>query len=115
MAVAVGTAVVGPAAVPANAASTAWVYIAFPTWMGNCPNGGSVTKIQAYTDYWNTNWDVGDDLVYGKVALNQRNTIIAKVYCNKWPGYYHDVYRNDVVPTRGGQTLFVGPAGWSRN
>ncbi|MFD5826263.1 hypothetical protein [Lentzea sp. NPDC060358] len=100
----------------AQAATTGWVYISFPTWLANCESGGRVTAIQAYTDYWSTNWDTGDDLVYGKVALGQRNKIIATVFCSKWPaGYYRYVARTDVVPTRNNQTLWVGPAGWSRN
>jgi hypothetical protein len=74
-----------------------------------------VTGIVAATDYWSTNWDWGDDLVYGKVALGQRNNINATVYCNKWPGYYRYVFRNDVVPTRNNQTLWVGVGGWTRN
>src|SRR4051812_41591787 len=73
----------------AQATSYGWVYISFPTWLGNCPKGGKVTGIQAYTNYWSTNWDTGDDIVYGKVALNQRNVIIANVFCSKWPGGYY--------------------------
>ncbi|WP_069766815.1 hypothetical protein [Streptomyces sp. LUP30] len=99
----------------AQAASYGWVYISFPKWLGNCPNA-SVTGIQAYTDFWSTNWDFGDDLVYGKVALGQRNTIIANLFCKRpGGGFYQAVARTDVVPTRGGQTVWVGPAGWTRN
>lgn len=99
----------------AQATTFGWVYISFPTWLGNCESGGKVTGIVAATDYWSTNWDWGDDLVYGKVALGQRNHVNATVYCNKWPGYYRYVFRDDVVPTRNNQTLWVGATGWTRN
>jgi hypothetical protein len=108
-----GILVAGPS--PALAATYGWVYISFPTWLANCESGGRVTGVQAYTDHWSTTWDWGDDLVYGKVALNQRNKVIATVYCNKWPGYYRYVARYDVVPTRNNQTVWVGNAGWTRN
>ncbi|MFC8676701.1 hypothetical protein ACFUEN_28950 [Streptomyces griseorubiginosus] len=114
-----GLAVSGVAATEgtANAASYGWVYIAFPKWLGNCASGnGKVTGIQAYTDYWNTNWDMGDDLVYGKVALGQRNTVIANLACKtSRGGYYQYVFRDDVVPTRNNQTVWVGQTGWTRN
>jgi hypothetical protein len=110
---ALGVAVTAQA--PAQAATMGWVYISFPTWLGNCESGGRVTGIQAATDYWSTTWDAGDDLVYGKVALGRKNKVIATLYCNKWPGYYRYVARYDVVPTRNNQTLWVGNAGWTRN
>lgn len=115
---ALGLALSGVAATEgtAQAASTGWVYIAFPKWLGNCANGGTVTGIQAYTDYWNTNWDWGDDLVYGRVGLGQKNTIIANIFCKKGrAGYYQYVARYDVVPTRNNQTVWVGQTGWTRN
>ncbi|MFD0267427.1 hypothetical protein ACFVGY_12640 [Streptomyces sp. NPDC127106] len=99
----------------AQAASYGWVYISYPKWLGNCPNA-TVTGIQGYTDYWSTNWDWGDDLVYGKVALGQRNTVIGNLFCKRpGGGYYQAVARYDVVPTRNGQTVWVGPTGWTRN
>ncbi|MEW2253224.1 hypothetical protein AB0907_38615 [Streptomyces sp. NPDC006975] len=30
-------------------------------------------------------------------------------------GCYQAVARYDVVPTRGGQTVWIGPGGWTRN
>ncbi|MEU7381835.1 MULTISPECIES: hypothetical protein [unclassified Streptomyces] len=99
----------------AQAASYGWVYISFPKWLGNCPNA-TVKGIQAYTNYWSTNWDMGDDLVYGKVALGQRNTIIGNLLCKRRiGGYYQAVARYDVVPTRNKQTVWIGPGGWTRN
>ena len=65
----------------AQAATYGWVYISFPTWLANCESGGRVTGVQAYTSYWSTTWDWGEDLVYGKVALNQRNTVPPAGWC----------------------------------
>lgn len=100
---------------PAHAA-TAHVYISFPTWLGNCPGGGSVVAINASTPLDSVAGDTGDDLVYLRVNLNQRNQINATVGCrNRGVLVWNTVTRSDPVPTYGGQTLWVGPAGWSRN
>jgi hypothetical protein len=106
-------AVVAP---PAQATTIGYVYISFPTWEGNCANGGSVKTIWA-DDAWQTwNGDAGDDLIYGKVALNQTNRINYEVFCAKWPaGYYQAGTSTLFVPTRNNQTIWVGPAGWTRN
>lgn len=102
-------------AAPAHAAN-GWVYIAFPIWLGNCPGGGKVVGLNVATDLWSVSGDMGDDLVYGQVRLNQRNNITATVYCrNRMVTTPTTVTRSDVVPTRNNQTVFVGPAGWDRN
>ncbi|MFE8013819.1 hypothetical protein ACFU3O_13870 [Streptomyces antibioticus] len=116
---ALGLAMAGVAASEgtAQASNLGWVYISFPKWLGNCAAGnGKVTGIQASTNHWSTNWDRGDDLVYGKVALGRKNTVIANLFCKtSRGGYYQYVVRHDVVPTRNKQTVWVGQTGWSRN
>ncbi|MGK5554786.1 hypothetical protein ACSNOI_24535 [Actinomadura kijaniata] len=101
---------------PAHALSTGWVYLVYPTWLGNCPNA-SVAGIQAATDYSSTNWDMGDDIVYLKVALNRANRVNANLMCKKFGRIvgYQVVTRGDIVPTRHGQTIWLGPSGWRRN
>src|SRR4051812_6582904 len=68
------------AAAPASAAGNGAVYISFPTWLGNCPAGGSVTGIAAAIgNTWSTGGDYGDDLIYGSVWLWQSNQLNARV------------------------------------
>lgn len=104
------------------AAATSHVYISYPTWLGNCPAGGSVTGIHAANGaLWSTptGGDWGDDLIYPKVNLNSYNTISARVYCDRswWKGvdYWGATTSVSIRPTRGGQTFWVGPAGKSHN
>ena len=104
--------VVAPAA---QAASVGYVYISFPTWLANCPKGGNATIIWADDNLQTWNADAGDDLIYGKVWLNQWNSVQYTLYCNKGPGYYQPGLSTSFVPTRNNQTIWVGPAGWSRN
>lgn len=105
-------------ATPAHAA-TGNVWVSFPTWLGNCPSGGSVTVIQGHVgNLWSTAWDAGDDLVYPRVNLNQTNTMVANVRCdralNRGGPYWTPVSWN-FHPTRGGQTWWMGPAGVRSN
>jgi len=109
----------------AEAATYAYVYISFPTWMGNCPGGGSVRAIngsvtgQNTPNSWNLNeWDMGDDLIYARVALKKPNKVSVGVWCGKAarsrPGILaraaHSV-SNTITPTRANQTVWVGNRG----
>ncbi len=104
------------AAPPAEAASTGWIYLVYPSWYGNCPNG-KVAAIQAASRHTSTNWDAGDDIVYLKLDLNRRNTVNANLMCKRGRHIigYQTVTRSDLVPTRNRQTIWLGPAGWRRN
>lgn len=106
----------GLEASPALAAGNANVYVSFPTWLGNCPGGGSVTGIYAAVgNTWSTAGDWGDDLIYPSVNLYQSNALNARVFCNRpWyngGGYWVNVVGINFTPTRPGQTFWVGPAG----
>ncbi len=110
------------AAPPVQALPYSNVYVSFPTWLGNCPGGGSVTRIYAANgNIWSTppNGDWSDDLIYPRVNLNSSNQISAQLYCSR-PWYQGGDYWGPAVgvsiyPTRGGQTFWVGPAGQSHN
>jgi hypothetical protein len=112
-------AVLVPTAVPASRASVGWVYISAPTWLGNCPRGGSVRYLNV------SNWgpsvisyaaDFGDDLVYLKVALSENNALVVAPVCysgtRSWPGAGST---HTIRPTRAGQTWWLGPFGARRN
>lgn len=96
----------------ATAASYGWTYLVFPKWLGNCPTG-NVAAVQASVDnLWSTNWDYGDDIVYGKVRLNSRNTVSYNLMCklgSRIVGY--QPYTVSIHPTRNRQTVWMGPSG----
>lgn len=96
----------------ARAVSYGWVYVAFPSWLGNCP-GSSVAGVQAdVSGLWSTNWDLGDDIVYAKVRLGANNTLNYNLMCKK--GRYLTGYQAGsatIRPSRTKQTVWVGPAG----
>ena len=103
---------------PAEAASTGYVYLAYPTWAGNCPNGGSVTVLYGAVDnLWSTppTGDIGDDLVYAKVRIGANSTVSMQPRCNRsWAkgGPYMGVPSQHVIKaTRSGQTFWLGPVG----
>src|SRR6266545_7276577 len=103
---------------PAQAYPYSNVYVSFPTWLANCPWGGSVTGIYAANgNIWSTpaSGDWGDDLIYPKVDLYANNQISAQVFCSRswWQGgsYWGPTVSATIYPTRGGQTFWVGPAG----
>jgi hypothetical protein len=122
-ALAVATAGVGALALTASAAQAypySNVYVSFPTWLGNCPGGGSVTGIfGANGNIWSTAGDWGDDLIYPRVNLNANNAVSAKVFCSRplWRGgnYWGPAVSANIRPTRGGQTFWIGPFGQSHN
>jgi hypothetical protein len=110
------------AAAPAEATPYSNIYVSFPTWLANCPNGGSVTGINAAVgDLWSTppGGDWGDDLIYPKVDLYTSNDISAQNYCSRpWydgGGYWGPAVSAAIYPTRGGQTFWLGPAGQTNN
>jgi hypothetical protein len=98
---------------PASAAGYGWVYISTPKWLANCAKGGSVTGLLVSVgDTWSTTaWDRGDDRVYAKVKLGQRQQVSYTAFCNKWPGYYQPGVAQFVRATRNNQTAWIGPAG----
>lgn len=111
----------------ANAASaaTGYIYIAFPTWLGNCSKGGSVTSINATTgpngELWTTppGGDNGDDLIYAKVAFSTNNKVSYQNRCRKGflgiSSYYDAGNTVTIYPTRAGQTFWIGLWGQSHN
>jgi|SRR5581483_4461774 len=124
---AVAALAAGLAAGGATAASksTAYIYISFPTWEGNCSKGGSVRTINAttgpYGELWTTppGGDKGDDLIYAKVALYSYNKVSYQNFCYKgWFGissYWDAPYQVTIYPTRAGQTFWVGLWGQTHN
>jgi len=103
---------------PAHAA-VVYNYISLPTWLGNCPGGGSVKYLQVST--WALEGsgyaaDAGDDLVYLSVGLNMDNTVVAQGLCYKGSQtYWGPASSQTIRPSRGGQTWWVGPGGVSHN
>ncbi|MCX6373872.1 MAG: hypothetical protein NTX16_12515 [Actinobacteria bacterium] len=101
-------------------AATGKVYVAFPTWLGNAPNGGQVVAVWAMSgDLWATpaSGDWGDDRIYPTVRFNSNNTIVFKTYCQKtfWRSYWTGGWSSSICPTRFGQTFWLGPWGQSHN
>ena len=124
--VAAAAAVISPALIaspsPAEAASIGYVYIAYPTWAGNCPSGGSVTALYGAVDtLWATpaTGDRGDDLVYAKVRIGANSTVSMQPYCSRplyRGGSYYGVPSQHVIKaTRTGQTFWMGPLGKWQN
>lgn len=101
----------GFSAAPAEAAPT-WVYIVFPGWLGNCP-GSSVYGVQAsVSNMWSTNWDYGDDIVYGKVNTGASQSLSYNLACRvggRPVGYQPGSVT--IRPPVGTRTIFVGPSG----
>jgi hypothetical protein len=107
------------ASTPAQAASSYWIYVSMPTWLGNCPQGGSV-KLPEVTAWFGGDSsyasDYGDDLVWIRVGANTNTTIVASGLCyngtRSWPAA---ASYNTIHATRTGQTWWVGPYGTRRN
>ena len=104
----------------AQAAPVSNVYVSYPTWLGNCPGGGSVTGIFAANGaLWSNAGDWGDDLIYPRVYLNAGNPISARLYCSRpWyrgGDYWGPTVYANIRPTRGGQTFWVGPGSQTHN
>lgn len=115
---AMGAAGLLGSATPAEAASTGWVFISAPTWLGSCPQGGSVVELHGTVDnLWTTppRGDRGDDLVYAKVRLGASSRVQFQPICSR-PWYRGGNYRGvpftqSIRATRNKQTIWVGPAG----
>jgi hypothetical protein len=106
---------------PASAASTGYIYVSLPTWLGNCSLGGSVQYV-GMSSFSNTtsgySSDFGDDLAYLRVGLNESVNLIGQGICYKSsrpPQYNTPVVNVWVRPTRHGQTFWVGPGGVRNN
>lgn len=103
---------------PAHAAGKAWVYVSMPTWLGNCPRGGSVKYLNvstwgSVTDY---RADAGDDMVYISTALNESTTVVANGLCyNGKNTYWGPAVSVNIRATRQNQTFWIGPAGVRNN
>lgn len=100
----------------ATASGYGWDWISLPTWLGNCPGGGSVKYLEvAIIDTW-SGGDYGDDLVYGKVALGEYQTVVAQGLCyNGNKSYWGPASSQTIHATRSGQTWWLGPAGVTHN
>ena len=101
-------------------AATGKIYIAFPTWLGNAPQGGKVIAVRGTSgDLWMTPaaGDWGDDLIYPTVRFYSNNTIVYQTYCQKafWQSYWTGGWSSNIYPTRAGQTFWLGPWGQSHN
>lgn len=104
---------------PASAAGAVSVYVSLPTWLGNCPGGGSVKYLQVSTfspavgDYRS---DGGDDLVYIQAAKDTDTTVVARGLCyNGTKTYWGANVSQTIRANRNGQTWWVGPNGVRRN
>ena len=110
---------VGLPATSASAAGTTHVYVSLPTWLGNCPNGGSVKYLQVST--WapstsDSRADSGDDLVYIRAGYRENTTVVARGLCYKGSTtYWGPAVSRTIYATRSGQTWWIGPAGVRSN
>jgi hypothetical protein len=114
-----GTAGAMSMAAPASASGGVWVYVSTPTWLANCPSGGSVRYLAVST--WSTSVtdykaDGGDDLVYIQAANRDNTQVVAQPLCyNGSRSYWGPASSNNIYATRNGQTWWVGPAGTRHN
>lgn len=114
-----GIALATYSAAPAHAAGSTGVYISLPTWLGNCPAGGSAKYVWASSyslEASSSAGDWGDDIVWLTVASNDYTTIVAQPLCyNGSKSYWGPASSNTIYATRWGQTWWVGPAGVRHN
>ena len=82
-----------------------------PTWLNNCPGGGSVKYLQVSIEPTWSGGDYGDDLVYGKAYLGQNDSVQAQGECFNGSKAVSMTPAVDVTihPTRQGQTWWIGP------
>jgi hypothetical protein len=101
---------------PTASAADGWNYISLPTWLGNCPTGGSVKQLSVSVGNTWSGGDFGDDLVYARVRMNEDQTVVAQGLCYQGSRtYWGPASSNTIHPTRQNQTWWVGPAGVSHN
>ena len=87
-----------------------------PTWLGNCPVGGSVKYLKVAIGATWSGGDYGDDLVYGEVTLGESQIVIAQGLCyNGSRTYWGPAVAQNITPTRSNQTWWIGPAGVTHN
>ena len=83
-----------------------------PTWLGNCPRGGSVKYLNVSTwgSVTDNRADAGDDLVYIATALNENTTVVAQGLCyNGSNTYWGPPVSVTIRATRQNQTFWIGP------
>ncbi len=100
----------------ASAAGNANVYLVLPTWLRNCPGGGSVKFMQvSVLDTW-SGGDYGDDIVYPRVNLHQDQVVVGQGLCyNGKRTYWGPAFQQNINASRNGQAWYVGPAGIRHN
>jgi hypothetical protein len=103
----------------AEAAGPIRNYISLPTWLNNCPGGGSVKYVLASSfalSASDTQRDYGDDLIYLRVGLGESTRIVAQGLCYKGSkSYWGPPVTQVITPTRNNQTWWIGPAGNRHN
>lgn len=101
---------------PAAAAGYGWDYISLPTWLANCPGGGSVKYMQVMVGSTWSGGDYGDDLVYARVVVGDDQPVVGKGLCyNGNRSYWGPDFYQTIHPNRSNQTWWVGPAGVRSN
>ena len=108
----------GLAAQPAQAADS-WVYVVVKDRVCSKPGYrvfGILANVQP-TGWSSNRWDNGDNIIYPKVRLYQRNAIRIEVRCAKryWWGwwslaesYYKLSFTHYFTPTKPKQTIWIG-------
>ena len=106
---------------PTASAASGHIYISMPTWLGNCPGGGSVRYLQVSTWSFGSGGtdrkaDFGDDLVHISAGLREDVQVTAKAICYNGKKTYHAPGVSHMIrPARAGQTWWIGPAGVRKN
>ena len=101
-------------------ASQPGVYLVAPKWWGWCPNPHRWFSNEVnHMIQWNeTTFDSsnvsGDDIIWSRVKLHQKNVIHVQAGC-KW-GFGSSGTLVEITPRRHGQAFFVAPTGqiWTR-
>jgi hypothetical protein len=115
----------------AEAASAGWIYVSLPTWLNNCPGGGSVdmprvTTFGQSTGVSDYRSDIGDDLVYIRAEIGGQTQFVGNGRCKLryWDAYnrvykikYYDgpAFSQTIYVDRNNQTVWVGPGGIRKN
>jgi hypothetical protein len=113
--VAASMAVLTLAAAGTAQAADSWVYVVVRDRVCGDPSlhvRGILANAQP-TGWTTSSWDNGDNIIYPKVRLGQRNTVSAQVACYKryWWGWSKVGYRTvqgQFTPTALKQTFWIG-------
>lgn len=98
-------AVGGSVAVPsASAAGYGWVYVVVGNW--HCTNGGKVVQLSLANGSTWSGGDAGDNILYPKVILGQRNTLNGWGWCNGRVPMYFNIVDFSFTPTANNQTFW---------